>query len=556
MIHSTPLDANSVEDFLAEDRKKSLLRFATAGSVDDGKSTLIGRLLYEAHAVYEDQLSAVKNSKVNRAGRAIDFSLLTDGLKAEREQGITIDVAYRYFETAKRKFIIADTPGHEQYTRNMATGASTADLAIILIDARHGVLPQSRRHAAIAALLGIPDIVVAVNKIDLIAFDKARFAAIQRDFTAHLQKLGIRRAQFIPISALEGDNVTTRSVRTPWYDGPSLLEYLETAVLHGEKADAPVRFAVQYVVRPDGNFRGYAGEVLGGTLRVGDRVRVLPSERQTRVKSLVAWGGEKMVAETGCPVTVTLEDEIDISRGDMLVRAETSPVVASKLSAMLVWMNESTLVRGRPYLLKQATQTLNAQIADVTYRLNVETLDRDQADTLGLNDIGAVTLETTKPIFFDAYSQNRKTGSFILIDPISNATVAAGMLQSGETTDGAHKQAVAAADRATRYGHGGAVVWVRTQDIHTLEAMLFASGLHTYAPDDVSPILLPDLAVHLCRAGLLVLVSSTPGEAVHKRLSERLQAQNFALIEPKGEDLPATMRALKDAGVFAAGDKP
>lgn len=526
--------ADAIESFLAEDRQKGLLRFATAGSVDDGKSTLIGRLLYEARGVYEDQLAAMKHSAVNRASGPIDFSLLTDGLRAEREQGITIDVAYRYFATPRRKFIIADTPGHVQYTRNMATGASNADLAIILIDARHGVLPQSRRHAAIAALLGIQHIVVAVNKIDLIGYDQARFQSIKAEFIQHLAHLGIGHAQFIPISALEGDNVTIKSTRTPWYDGPALLDHLETVPLVGATATAPLRFAVQYVIRPDSDFRGFAGEVLSGTLSVDDPVQVLPSGRMSRVKSLVTWNGNLLTVQAGQAVTVTLTDEIDVGRGDMLVHSDAPPIAARRQNAMLVWMNAEALKTGRSYLLKQTTQTIPAKVTAVEYRLNVESLSEDPADSLNMNDIGAVALETTKPLFFDAYSDNHKTGSFILIDPISNATVGAGMLRAPRLSATGRADAVRSLvfsdegitpiERASRFGHKPSVLWLDQPGLVTvLEAALFRRGLSVYALQGADPTVVPEIAAHLYNAGFIVILAGGDSDVgLYSRMSLRL----------------------------------
>ncbi|MGB8600584.1 MAG: sulfate adenylyltransferase subunit CysN [Rhizomicrobium sp.] len=527
--------ADGIESFLADDRQKGLLRFATAGSVDDGKSTLIGRLLYEARGVYEDQLAAMKHSVVNRASGPIDFSLLTDGLRAEREQGITIDVAYRYFATPRRKFIIADTPGHVQYTRNMATGASNADLAIILIDARHGVLPQSRRHAAIAALLGIHHIVVAVNKIDLIGYDQARFQSLETEFTQHLARLGIDHAQFIPISALEGDNVTIKSARTPWYVGPALLDHLETVPLIGATLTAPLRFAVQYVIRPDSDFRGFAGEVLSGTLSVNDRVQVLPSGRTSRVKNIVTWNGNLPQAQAGQAVTVTLADEIDVGRGDMLVHPDAQPVAARRQNAMLVWMNAEALKTGRSYLLKQTTQTIPAKVTAVEYRLDVESLSEDAAASLNMNDIGAVALETTKPLFFDPYSDNHKTGSFILIDPISNATVGAGMLRAphphaaGRARDAAQSlvfsdEGITPIERAARFGHKPSVLWLDQSGLASaLEAALFRRGLSVYALQGADPAAVPEIVAHLYNAGFIVILAGRDGDAgLYSRLSAQL----------------------------------
>ena len=384
-----------------------LLRICTAGSVDDGKSTLIGRLLYDSRSVYEDQLLSVEKASKNRSAGPIDFSLFTDGLRAEREQGITIDVAYRYFATAKRKFILADTPGHEQYTRNMATGASTAEVAILLVDARHGVRAQSRRHAQIARLLGIDDFVVAVNKMDLIDFDRNVFEEITDEFDRILQG---SRVHTIPMSALHGDNVITKSARTPWFDGESLLQYLERVEVDRGLAEKPFRFPVQLVSRPTQDFRGYAGQIVSGTVRVGDTVNVLPSGRTARVQRIVTWDGDLDLARAPMSVTLVLDTEVDVSRGDLIAIGQ--PAVGQRFKADLVWMDERPLDPARVYLLKHTTRTVSAEV--------------DHG--LVLNQIGSVTVSTTRPIIFDRYADNRGTGSFILIDPSSNATAGAGMI--------------------------------------------------------------------------------------------------------------------------------
>ena len=385
----------------------TLLRLCTAGSVDDGKSTLIGRLLYDAQAVYEDQVRSVTRASRNRTAGPIDFSLFTDGLKAEREQGITIDVAYRYFATARRKFILADTPGHEQYTRNMATGASTANLAILLVDARHGLRPQSRRHAQIARLLGISSFVVAINKMDLVDFDRGVFDRIREEFADCLHGATL---QPIPLSALHGDNVTAPSDRTPWYDGPTLVEYLETIDVDRRSATEAFRFPVQLVLRPSHDFRGYAGQILAGTVRVGERVTVWPSGHETTVQRIVTWDGDLDVASAPQSVTLVLADQLDVSRGDVL--AVGAPHVASRFEAQIVWMDERPLDTSRVYLLKQTGRTVTAEI------------DRP----LALNEIGAVVVTTAKPIVFDSYARHHGTGAFIVIDPASSFTAGAGMI--------------------------------------------------------------------------------------------------------------------------------
>jgi bifunctional enzyme CysN/CysC/sulfate adenylyltransferase subunit 1 len=427
------------QEFLDAHLGQELLRFTTAGSVDDGKSTLIGRLLHDTKSVYEDQLAAVKKSRVNRAANGhVDFSLLTDGLKAEREQGITIDVAYRYFSTSRRKFIIADTPGHEQYTRNMATGASTADVAIVLIDAkaylREGkLLPQSRRHTYIASLLGIPHVVAAVNKMDIVGYSKETFAAIRAEFVEFAAELGLKSVTAIPVSALEGDNVVTPSSTMTWYDGPTLLEFLETVPLRTDEQSGPLRFPVQLVLRPDASFRGFAGQVARGVLRAGQRVMALPSRRETTVSRIVTWDGDLAVAAYPQSVTVELEDEIDLSRGEMLVATPEGddsnlPTASRRIRAMVVWMHEDPLVIGRTYIAKHTTRTARATVKAILYRVDVGNLDHSPAQQLAMNEIAEVELETNLPLFFDAYVESRPTGSVILIDSLSNATVGAAMI--------------------------------------------------------------------------------------------------------------------------------
>jgi sulfate adenylyltransferase large subunit len=422
-------DMFSMEDFLAAEQAKDLVRFSTAGSVDDGKSTLIGRLLYDSQNVYEDHIRAVTKAATGNVASAIDFAQLTDGLRAEREQGITIDVAYRYFSTTRRKFIIADTPGHEQYTRNMATGASTADVAIILVDARKGILTQSRRHAYIASLLGTRHIVAAVNKMDLVDYSAETFAALERDLHHLASKLGIDGLLCIPISALHGDNVVDRGTRMPWYEGPTLLEYLETVPTGRDVVNAPFRLPIQRVIRPDQHYRGFAGQIAAGSVWPGDRVVALPSGRTSRVKSITTFDGDLDRAVAPMSVALTLEDELDISRGEMLAAAHQAPTVAANFLAALVWMDAEPLDLGKSYLLKHTSQTVKASIRAIQHRVNIQTLEPEQAATLELNSIGVVEVETTRPLFLDTYAAQRTTGSFILIDPASHATVAAGMVR-------------------------------------------------------------------------------------------------------------------------------
>ncbi|GAB3908428.1 sulfate adenylyltransferase subunit CysN [Microbispora bryophytorum] len=414
-----------------------ILRFATAGSVDDGKSTLIGRLLFDSKAIFEDQLEAVERTSRDRGTEYTDLSLLTDGLRAEREQGITIDVAYRYFATPKRKFIIADTPGHIQYTRNMVTGASTADLAIILIDARKGVLEQSRRHAFLTTLLRVPHLVLAVNKMDLVDYSEARFEEIREEFTAFASKLNASDLTFIPISALHGDNVVSRSENMPWYDGSSLLHHLENVHIASDRNLVDVRFPVQYVIRPHSatspelhDYRGYAGQVAGGVLKPGDEVLHLPSGLTTTITGIDTFEGPVEEAFAPMSVTLRLGDDIDISRGDMICRPNNQPQAAQEIDAMICWMADGLKLQQRSKLIiKHTTRTARALVRDLHYRLDVNTLHRDESATaLGLNEIGRVSLRTTQPLFVDDYARNRLTGGFILIDEATNGTVAAGMI--------------------------------------------------------------------------------------------------------------------------------
>jgi sulfate adenylyltransferase subunit 1 len=424
------LESGEFELFLKQNLSKDLLRFTTAGSVDDGKSTLIGRLLHDSKGIYEDQLASIKKSRINRSTGPIDFSLLTDGLRAEREQGITIDVGYRYFTTAKRKFIIADTPGHEQYTRNMATGASTADLAVILVDGAKGLLPQTFRHAYISSLLGIPSVLAAINKMDLVDFSEERFLILEEEFSALAARLGIGNVQCIPVSALAGDNVVDRSERIPWYSGPSLLEHLETVPIVAAPRTKGFRFPVQYVIRPDASFRGFAGQIAGGVVRRGDVVTALPSGRHSRVESIVTYDGELAEAFAPMSVTLKLEDEIDISRGDMLVHQESLPHVTKRFEATVVWMHAQPLAVERNYLVKQTSRQVRGKITNIIHRIDIQSLEPEQTEQLAMNDIATVEVETSSPLFFDSYRQNRTTGSFIIIDPLTNATVGAGMIQS------------------------------------------------------------------------------------------------------------------------------
>jgi sulfate adenylyltransferase subunit 1 len=511
--------AFQIEDFLAQEQAKDLLRFTTAGSVDDGKSTLIGRLLYDSQNVYEDQLKAVTSATVNRSAGPIDFSLLTDGLRAEREQGITIDVAYRYFATARRKFIIADTPGHEQYTRNMATGASTADLAVILIDARNGVLPQSRRHAYIASLLGIPNFVIAVNKMDAVGYDQAVFRAIETEFREFVAQLVMQQTApqvyFLPISALEGDNVVRPSPNMPWFSGPCLLEFLETVPVHHRARITAFRFPVQRVIRPNQDFRGYAGQVVSGTIRQGDSILALPAGRRSRVKTIETFDGRLEEAVAPMSVTLTLEDELDISRGDMIASAQKTPEVGRQFDASVVWLSEQPLDLNRRYLLKHTAQTLPAEVKAVRHRVNIKTLQHEAADHLEMNAIGVLRIETSRPIYFDPYLQNRATGSVILIDAETNATVGAGMILGSVTLERDRPKAAALdlkhervtpVERIARYRHGGDTISLgdRKALARLVERKLFDRGCLVTVVGHASA----DTLGALEHAGMLVLLVS------------------------------------------------
>jgi bifunctional enzyme CysN/CysC len=493
--HQSELIATDIEAYLHAQEHKDLLRFITCGSVDDGKSTLIGRMLYESKMVFEDHLDALEadSKKVGTQGGELDFALLVDGLAAEREQGITIDVAYRFFSTERRKFIVADTPGHEQYTRNMVTGASTADLAVILIDARKGVLTQTRRHSYLVSLLGIRKVVLAVNKLDLVGFDRAVFDRIEADYRAFAAQIGLDDITCIPISALRGDNLTEASSETPWYGGPSLMEHLETVPLDHVGRRAGFRLPVQWVNRPDLDFRGFAGTVVGGSVRPGDRVRVLPGGQTSTVARIVTFDGDLDEATVDQSVTLTLADEIDVSRGDLLVAADDPATVADQLQAHVVWMGGDEMLPGRPYLLKAGARTVPVTFEAPRYVVNVNTLEHAAARTLALNEIGVCNLSLGAEIAFDPYVDNRDTGGFIVVDRLTNATVAAGMIdfalrrstnihwQSIEVTREAH---------ATLNGHQPAVVWMtglsgsgKSTIANLLEKRLHADGVHTFLLD-------------------------------------------------------------------------
>ena len=490
------LIARDIDAYLDQHQHKSLLRFITCGSVDDGKSTLIGRLLYESKMIFEDQLAALEadSKRVGTQGQNIDFALLVDGLAAEREQGITIDVAYRFFTTEKRKFIVADTPGHEQYTRNMVTGASTADLAVILIDARKGVLTQTRRHSYLAHLLGIKNLVLAVNKMDLVAYDQAKYDAIVADYAAFAASIGIAHFTPMPISGYQGDNVTTRSANTPWYQGPTLIGHLETVPLDVAADQAkPFRLPVQWVNRPNQDFRGFAGLIAGGSVKPGDKVRILPSGHMSSVSRLVTFDGDLDVAVAGQSVTLTLADEVDCSRGDVIAAAEDPCQVADQFETTIVWMAAEPMLPGRPYWLKLGTQLVSATIQAPKYQVNVNTMEHLAAKTLDLNAIGVATLSTDKPISFEPYSASRDLGGFILVDKMTNATVAAGMLHfSLRRSQNVHWQSfdVARESHARLKNQKPAVVWFtglsgagKSTIANTVEKKLLRMNRHTFLLD-------------------------------------------------------------------------
>ena len=563
-----------------------LLRFSTAGSVDDGKSTLIGRLLYDSKGVFEDQLEAVKAQTRNRTGGAeIDLSLLTDGLRAEREQGITIDVAYRYFATPKRKFIIADTPGHEQYTRNMATGSSTANLAVVLLDARHGVLVQSRRHTFIASLLRIPHLLVAVNKMDLAGWSQERYEEICADFSAFTATLGFREVTYVPLSALLGDNVVKRSENMPWYEGPSFLEHLESVDISADENLTDLRFPVQLVLRPHHAFRGFAGQVASGVVRRGDEVLALPAGRTTRIKRIHTHDGDLDEARPPQSVSLLLEDEIDISRGDMLVRPDQRPYISRELEATIVWMDQRPLDTTRPYLIKHTSRTTRTRIPAILHRTDVNTLRTEEADSLALNEIGRVRLSAAQPLFFDAYAENRRTGSFVLIDVTTNATVAAGMIAADQPSGGNRSiRMLGVIDRAAREAqrsHRPAVLWLtglpgagKTKIARSLESVLFAKGVLTYVlnrecvgdslcadvwSEDVaeSTRRVAQTARMMADAGLLVIADFVSPRREDRALARQILGQDYIEVYVSTPRDVAAERAREARAEEAlAGDTP
>ncbi len=484
-----------VENYLAAHENKGLLRFITCGSVDDGKSTLIGRLLYDSKLLYDDQIAALENDTKRHGtqGEKIDFALLVDGLAAEREQGITIDVAYRYFSTEKRKFIVADTPGHEQYTRNMATGASTADLAVILIDARKGVLTQTRRHSYIVSLLGIRQVVVAVNKMDLIDYSESTFRKIEFDYRDFAKPLGFESITVIPMSALEGDNVITKSAKTPWYDGAALLPYLETVKIHSDHAEKSFRLPVQWVNRASHDFRGFAGTVAGGTVRPGDDIVVLPSAKRSKVARIITHDGDLAEAGPDMAVTLTLDDEIDISRGDVICAARAPAEQTDQFAAHVLWMAEQKLFPGRQYLLKTANRIVSATVTELKHKVNVNTLEHMSGKTLELNEVGFCNFSLSHPVAFDSYKDNRRTGSFVLIDKRANATIGAGLIDfSLRRAQNVHWQDldVNKTARASAKHQRPCVLWFtglsgsgKSTVANLVEKRLHDMGRHTYTLD-------------------------------------------------------------------------
>ncbi|ASQ89834.1 sulfate adenylyltransferase subunit CysN [Prosthecochloris sp. GSB1] len=564
---------NTINEFLAHDQQKDLLRFLTAGSVDDGKSTLIGRLLFDSKKIYEDQLAALErdNLREGHAGDDMDYALLLDGLKAEREQGITIDVAYRYFSTNRRKFIIADTPGHEQYTRNMVTGASTADLVIILVDARQGIVTQTKRHTFIAALLGIKHVVLAVNKMDLVDYSQRTFEVICTAYKDFVTRLGIPDVHCIPLSALRGDNVVTPSEHTAWYDGRPLLHFLETVHVAGDRNFIDFRYPVQYVIRPSHGYRGYAARVASGIVRKGDELLVLPSRKKSVVASITTWDGELEEAFPPQSVTLTLKDDIDISRGDLLVKPGNVPKVGRHFEAMLVWLAEEPMTASGQYLIKHTTNTSRARIDEIRYRIDVNTLQRSGSEVFGLNDIGRAVLTVNKPLFFDSYAKNRETGAFILIDSVGFNTVAAGMiidrvgedeLPSKISGGQSLSQAVARSlvplrEREKRMGQKSATVWImglhgsaKNDVASRLDKALFDKGATTvlfdggtvrsglsseldYSPTDRAEHL--RRVAHLCRMlndqGFITICSFiSPDANIRRQVAEIVGVERFHLV--------------------------
>jgi bifunctional enzyme CysN/CysC len=586
--HKSELIATDIHAYLAEHEKKELLRFITCGSVDDGKSTLIGRLLYDSKMIYEDQLAKIeKDSKIHgTTGGNFDPALLTDGLRAEREQGITIDVAYRYFSTAKRKFIIADTPGHVQYTRNMATGASTADLAVILVDARQGILEQTRRHSFIVSLLGIKHILVAVNKMDLVDFSRDVYDRIHDDYREFGDRLDIPDLHFIPISALKGDNVVERSENMPWYQGTTFMNFLETVNIGSDRNLQDFRFPVQLVLRPDRDFRGFAGTISSGVIRVGDDIVAMPSRKASRIREIVTFDGNLQEAFAPMSVTLTTEDEIDISRGDMIVRTGNVPKLEQKFDATIVWMSENAMVPGKQYLFKQTTKTVPGTINTLRYRINVNSMHSENAPTLALNEIGRVKISLSEPINFDSYRKNRSTGAFIVIDRISYETVGAGMILDRQTSEArkdhwddeplsqtlvGFESKVSPEERAARFGQTPVTLLLtgmpgagKSTTAYGVERHLFEQGRSAavldgqnirlgisrdlgFSPEDRSENLrrCAEIARLFNESGLITILSLVaPSEQMRKKAAEVIGHDQFVIVHL---DAPAEICRQRNA---------
>ncbi|MBT5553782.1 MAG: sulfate adenylyltransferase subunit CysN, partial [Ilumatobacter sp.] len=581
MAHVSDLIAVDIDEYLTSHQYKSLLRFITCGSVDDGKSTLIGRLLYESHMVFEDHLAQLEadSAKVGTQGTDLDFALLLDGLTAEREQGITIDVAYRFFSTEKRKFIVADTPGHEQYTRNMVTGASTADVAVLMVDARKGVLTQTRRHSYLVSLLGIRKVVVAINKMDLVDYSEEIYNAIVTEFGEFAEQIGLSDITYVPVSALKGDNIVEYSVATPWYDGPTLMTYLEEVPVDDDVAAGPFRMPVQWVNRPNLDFRGFSGRIVGGSIKPGDPIRVLPAGTISTVDRIVTMDGDLDVAVAGQSVTITLTDEIDASRGDLMCAGDAPAEVADQFEAHVVWMHEDEMLPGRPYLLKVGTRTMGVTIAHPKYRVDVNSLEHLAANTLELNEIGVCNLSLDRPIPFDAYADNRDTGSFVIIDKRTQNTVGAGMLHFAlRRSHNIHWQDVRVdkAARADQNNHQPGVVWFtglsgsgKSTIANIVESKLHTLGVRTYLldGDNVRHGLNRDLGFTdadrvenirriaevsglMVDAGLVVLVSFiSPFRAERRLARERVEAGEFIEVHV---DTPLDIAEERDPkGLYA-----
>jgi bifunctional enzyme CysN/CysC len=581
MAHVSDLIAVDIDEYLTTHQYKSLLRFITCGSVDDGKSTLIGRLLYESHMVFEDHLTQleVDSAKVGTQGTDLDFALLLDGLTAEREQGITIDVAYRFFSTEKRKFIVADTPGHEQYTRNMVTGASTADVAVLMIDARKGVLTQTRRHSYLVSLLGIRKVVVAINKMDLIDYSEDTYNSIVTEFSEFAERIGLSDITYVPVSALKGDNIVENSEATPWYDGPTLMTYLEDVPVDDDVAAGPFRMPVQWVNRPDLDFRGFSGRIVGGSIKPGDPIRVLPAGTTSTVDRIVTMDGDLAVAVAGQSVTITLTDEIDASRGDLMCAGDAPAEVADQFEAHVVWMHEDEMLPGRPYILKVGARTMGVTISEPKYRVDVNSLEHLAANTLALNEIGVCNLSLDRPIPFDPYVDNRDTGSFIVIDKRTQNTVGSGMLHFAlRRSHNIHWQDVRVdkAARADQNSHQPGVVWFtglsgsgKSTIANIVESKLHTLGVRTYLldGDNVRHGLNRDLGFTdadrvenirriaevsglMVDAGLVVLVSFiSPFRAERRLARERIEAGEFIEVHV---DTPLDVAEERDPkGLYA-----